>query len=31
MWVNLTTLIFPSTQNGSEMMKEAANLTGISY
>ena len=22
---------FPSTQNGSEMMKEAANLTGISY
>ena len=30
-WVNLTTLIFPSTQNGSEMMKEAANLTGISY
>ena len=30
-WVNLTTLIFPSTQNGSEMMKEAVNLTGISY
>lgn len=30
-WVNITTLIFPSTQNGSEMMKEAANLTGISY
>jgi len=30
-WVNLTTLIFPSTQNGSEMMKEVANLTGISY
>ena len=30
-WVNLTTLIFPSTQNGSEMMKEAANLTGTSY
>ena len=30
-WVNLTTLIFPCTQNGSEMMKEAANLTGISY
>ena len=30
-WVNLTTLIFPSTQNGSEIMKEAANLTGISY
>ena len=31
LWVNITTLIFPSTQNGSEMMKEAANLTGISY
>ena len=30
-WVNIATLIFPSTQNGSEMMKEAANLTGISY
>ena len=30
-WVNITTLIYPSTQNGSEMMKEAANLTGISY
>ena len=30
-WVNIKTLIFPSTQNGSEMMKEAANLTGISY
>jgi len=30
-WVNITTLIFPSTQNGSEMMKEAANLTGTSY
>ena len=30
-WVNITTLIFPSTQNGSEMMKEAVNLTGISY
>ena len=30
-WVNITTLIFPSTQNGSERMKEAANLTGISY
>ena len=30
-WVNITTLIFPSTQNGNEMMKEAANLTGISY
>lgn len=31
LWVNITTLIFPSTQNGSAMMKEAANLTGISY
>ena len=31
LWVNITTRIFPSTQNGSEMMKEAANLTGISY
>ena len=30
-WVNITTMIFPSTQNGSEIMKEAANLTGISY
>ena len=30
-WVNITTLIFPSTQNGNEMMKEAANLTVISY
>ena len=30
-WANITTLIFPSTQNGNEMMKEAANLTGISY
>ena len=30
-WVNITTLIFPSTQNENEMMKEAANLTGISY
>ena len=30
-WINITTLIFPSTQNGSEMMKGAANLTGISY
>ena len=30
-WVNITTLIFPSTQNGSEIMKEATNLTGISY
>lgn len=30
-WVNITTLIFPSTQNESEIMKEAANLTGTSY
>ena len=30
-WVNIMTLIFPSTQNESEIMKEAANLTGISY
>ena len=30
-WVNITTLIFPSTQNGNEIMKEATNLTGISY
>lgn len=30
-WLNITTLIFPSTQNGSEIMKEATNLTGISY
>ena len=30
-WVNITTLIFPSTQNGSEIMKEATNLTVISY
>ena len=29
-WVNITTLIFPSTQNGNEMMKAAANLTGMS-
>ena len=29
-WLNITTLIFPSTQNGSEIMKEATNLTGIS-
>lgn len=31
LWVNITTHIFPSTQNGSAIVKEAANLTGISY
>ncbi len=31
LWVNTTTRIFPSTQNGSAIVKEAANLTGISY
>ena len=31
LWVNITTLIFPSTQNGSAIAKEAVNLTGISY
>lgn len=31
LWVNITTQIFPSTQNGSAIVKEAANLTGISY
>ena len=31
LWVNITTKIFPSTQNGSAIVKEAANLTGISY
>lgn len=31
LWVNITTRIFPSTQNGSVIVKEAANLTGISY
>jgi putative membrane protein len=31
LWVNITTRIFPSTQNGSAIVKEAANLTGISY
>ena len=31
LWANITTQIFPSTQNGSAIVKEAANLTGISY
>ena len=31
LWVNIPTKIFPSTQNGSAIVKEAANLTGISY
>ena len=31
LWVNITTRIFPSTQNGSAIVKEADNLTGISY
>ena len=31
LWVNITTHIFPSTQNGRAIVKEAANLTGISY
>ena len=31
LWVNIMTRIFPSTQNGSAIVKEAANLTGISY
>ena len=31
LWVNITTHIFPRTQNGSAIVKEAANLTGISY
>ena len=31
LWVNIMSQIFPSTQNGSAIVKEAANLTGISY
>ena len=31
LWVTITTRIFPSTQNGSAIAKEAVNLTGISY
>ena len=31
LWVNIMTRIFPSTQNGSAIVKETANLTGISY
>ncbi|CGG85841.1 CPBP family intramembrane glutamic endopeptidase [Streptococcus pneumoniae] len=30
-WANLTTYIFPSTQNGSTVVEVATNLTGISY
>ena len=30
-WVNITTRIFPSTQNGSAIKETVANLTGISY
>ncbi|MTV69622.1 CPBP family intramembrane metalloprotease, partial [Streptococcus pneumoniae] len=31
MWANLTTYIFPRTQNGSTVVEVATNLTGISY
>ena len=31
LWVNITTQLFPGTQSGSAIVKEAANLTGISY
>lgn len=31
LWVNITTRIFPSTQNGSAIKETVANLTGISY
>lgn len=31
LWVNITTRIFPSTQNGSSIKETVANLTGISY
>ena len=30
-WANLTTYIFPRTQNGSEVVEVAASLTGTSY
>ena len=30
-WVNITTRIFPSTQNSSAIKEAVANLTGISY
>ncbi|HFS5423183.1 TPA: lysostaphin resistance A-like protein [Streptococcus pneumoniae] len=30
-WANLTTYIFPRTQNGSTVVEVATNLTGISY
>lgn len=31
MWANLTTYIFPRTQNGSVVVEVAASLTGTSY
>ena len=31
LWVNITTRIFPSTQNGSAIKETVANLMGISY
>ena len=31
LWVNITTRIFPNTQNGSAIKETVANLTGISY
>ena len=31
LWVNITTRIFPGTQNGSAIKETVANLTGISY
>ena len=31
LWVNITTRIFPSTQNSSAIKEAVANLTGISY
>ena len=31
LWVNITTQIFPSTQNGNTIREVATNLTGMSY
>ncbi|RSI76515.1 CAAX amino terminal protease self- immunity [Streptococcus oralis] len=31
LWVNITTRIFPSTQNGNTIREVATNLTGMSY
>ena len=31
LWVNITTRIFPNTQNGGAIKETVANLTGISY